>query len=58
MLKDFVWKLGYPEYIDVSEISDLEELRDAGVSLEDFKYRLENFMEDIQSRIDELEDEE
>lgn len=57
MLSDFVWKLSYPEYIDVNEINDLDELREAGGSLEDFKYRLETFIENIEERIEELEEE-
>jgi len=57
MLSDFVWKLSYPEYIDVNEINDLYELREAEGSLEDFKYRLETFIENLQERIEELEEE-
>ena len=57
MLSDFVWKLRHPQYIDVNEINDLDELTEAGSSLENFKYNLETFIENIEERIEELEEE-
>jgi hypothetical protein len=54
LLNLFAENLPYPQYIEVDNIDDESSLEYSKEIIEDFIYHLQNLVEDIQNRIEEL----